>query len=173
MPDNKYVIFADVMGFSDLVESEPDFELTAAMSRALASDYNPNVRFSNPDDNALPTPLVKTIGAFYRSVINTEHYSRAKPVVFFSDSAFLVFDELTPAFFFAHGLLNSLLIFQRVAVRVGLAHGTFIDARHTALRTPSYSLTAAQFFGTGIIRAHRAERTKVDGFRALFTPASI
>ena len=171
MPDNKYIVFADVMGFAALVESEPDLELTPAMSRALAPDYNPNVQYANPADNVAPTTLVRTIGAFYRTVVGNEQYPRATSAVFFSDCVFLVFDDLDHAFFSAQGILNYLLIFHRIAVRVGIGFGTFIDARHSAIRTPRYSLTAAQFFGTGVTRAHAAERTKISGFRALIHPS--
>jgi hypothetical protein len=160
-----------MMGFAALVESEPDFELTPAMSRALGPDYNPNMRFANAEENAPPTPLARIIGTFYRAVIGDEQFPRATTSVFFSDCAFIVYPTLENVFFAAQGLLNSLLMFHRIPVRIGIAYGTFIDARHSSIRTPLYSITTAQFFGTGVNRAHSAERTKENGFRAFVHPS--
>ena len=141
------------------------------MSTALGPDYNPNVRFANAEENIAPTPLARTIGTFYRSVIGNEQFTRATTSVFFSDCAFIVFPTLENVFFAAQGLLNSLLLFHRIPVRIGIAYGTFIDARHSSIRTPLYSITTAQFFGTGVNRAHGAERTKESGFRAFVHPS--
>jgi hypothetical protein len=118
--ENTYVLFVDMMGFAALVESEPDFELTPAMSRALGPDYNPNVRFANAEENIAPTPLARTIGTFYRSVIGNEQFTRATTSVFFSDCAFIVFPTLENVFFAAQGLLNSLLLFHRIPFASGL-----------------------------------------------------
>ena len=168
MSRDSVVLYADMMGFGSLVESYPDLgSLTPDMLEALSPTSASETYALNP---AGRHPLVGKLGTFHKALASHLGYAQASHTLLFSDSCFMVFEDYVPAFQTAQGLMNHLLR-AAVPVRMGLAAGTFVAGTLTSSTSPSAALHVAQFFGTAVVRAHRAERVDIPGFRAFIHPS--
>jgi hypothetical protein len=166
------VVYADILGFSNLVRSVPgaidllDGFYYAAMSRA-------QLRQSFAEE-PIPDPLTRTFAAFHRTLdIRVSELVNADPLqsIVFSDSAFVVFRDLNTAIYFAQAFMRDLISF-RVPARMGIGRGTFRGLRLTTDISDEVRRHSSQFLGTGVIRAHQAESCGLKGLRIFIHPDS-
>jgi len=164
-------IFVDILGFADLVEENDD-----AVSYLDA--------FRGPDrDGPLSTLEVRYLAfqAVLDNAVDRKIQNRDLRAIVFSDSAFIIFeeDEFTSntagdvghALHFASLLMREMLA-AGVPVRMGIGSGSFRGLRFRSDGDPgrSVSIHAAQFLGTAIVRAHRAESCGLPGMRIFLHP---
>jgi hypothetical protein len=89
--------------------------------------------------------------------------------VTFSDSAFVAFCYPVYAYQFAVDVMRDMII-RRTPVRMGIAEGTFRGRRFSSDTTGFVQRYSFQFFGTGVVGAHDAERCGIKGMRILLHP---
>ena len=166
-----FVVFADMLGFAQLTlqhpPSEDDF---TSFERPEVNDF---LRASLEKGEA--SPLVSSFVCFHtavdEAVFNARRAGGPVTSVAFSDSAFMACENIHTATQFASSLLNKLLP-MGVMVRVGIAHGTFTAIRFRADVGLNSGDHAAQFLGTGVVRAYSAaERSGFKGARILLHPS--
>jgi hypothetical protein len=166
------VVFADILGFSDLVMSKQgvigtlDGFYYSAMSLA-------QLRESFTEDKYLD-PLTRTFAAFHRTLdIRISELVNCDPVqsVIFSDSAFVIFRDLNTAMGFSQSFMRDMISF-RVPVRMGIGRGSYRGLRMTTDISDEVRRHSSQFLGTGVIRAHLAESCGLKGLRIFIHPDS-
>jgi hypothetical protein len=166
------VVYADILGFSNLVMSLPgaigmlDGFYYSSMSLA-------QLRESFAQE-PIPDPLTRTFAAFHRTLdIRISELVNCDPVqsVVFSDSAFVVFRDLNTAICFAQDFMRDLISF-RVPIRMGIGRGTFRGLRLTTDISDEVRRHSSQFLGTGVIRAVKAESCGLKGLRIFIHPDS-
>jgi hypothetical protein len=162
IPPPQYVLFIDILGFSDLTEEFP----------------NPVVWNFGPDDtviSAATSESSQTLGRFQYVLDSLSRYvgdaSGPTNLMLFSDCAFLVFENLLQAATCAAELMRRFLQ-QHVPVRMGLAHGTWNAERFSFDSVNKVMITRSVFSGTGVVRAHKAECNGGKGFR-IFVHSSV
>jgi hypothetical protein len=166
------VVYADILGFSDLVMAMP------GAVRLLDGFYYANMSLSQMrqsfTEEPVPDPLTRTFAAFHRALdIRVSELMNADPLqsIVFSDSAFVVFRDLNTALYFAQAFMRDLIGF-RVPARMGMARGTFRGLRLTTDISDEVRRHSSQFLGTGVIRAHQAESCGLKGLRIFIHPDS-
>lgn len=164
------VVYADILGFSDLVMSMSgaigllDGFYYSTMSLAQLRES-----FAEPP---IPDPLTQTFAAFHRALdIHISDLVNVDPLqsIVFSDSAFVVFRDLNTAIYFAQVFMRDLISF-RVPVRMGIGRGSFRGLRLTTDISDEVRRHSSQFLGTGVIRAHQAESCGLKGLRIFIHP---
>jgi len=166
-PPNRVVLFVDMLGFAALTEAYPvdtrmltmhDQPLSATLETILAEPRN---------------PLTDAFSSFHYALKwAIDMVSMRTPVtaITFSDSAFLATEYFHDAADFAARFAESMLS-SKVPVRMGIAYGSFAALKFRSTVTPDGSDHASQFLGTGVVRAHRAERCGIKGMRILLDPS--
>lgn len=165
MGDNdRFVLFIDVLGFADLVEQHESM---------LEDDLKTHTYEQRFRRGALSTPLSVCFKQFHDVVETRLRETKAYPhptSVVFSDSAFVVIHFLKDIFEFAPGLMRS-LIEALVPARMGVGCGSWVASRFNTDVQQGHTIHASQFYGTGIVRAHKAESCGIPGLRILVHPS--
>lgn len=164
-----FVVFVDMLGFADLVESDPNGvdELNPIFKSADGLDV-PELDMSEPP----PSELGERFTHFHRCLNSAKQRvqtARSGTVVVFSDSAFFQLNSLTAATDIARELMRN-LIFRRVPTRIGIGRGSFRVLRFMSDTSTQVDFHISQFLGTGIVRAHAAEQCGAKGLRILLHP---
>ena len=160
---NQVVVFADMLGFAALTEANPiDIRMLRTRSRP----------FSLTLDDILDgrkNPLTEAFMSFHYSLkwaIMTAEMKHALTAVTFSDSVFIAtthpFEAATVAVDLAHSLLS-----QKVAVRMGIAFGSFAALAFRSDVSADGEDHAAEFLGTAVVRDCEAEKCGIKGMRIL------
>jgi hypothetical protein len=166
------VVYADILGFSDLVMSmSSSIDLLDGFYYSAMSLAQLRASFT---EEPVPDALTRTFAAFHRALeIRVSELVNADPLhsIVFSDSAFVVFRDLNTAIYFAQAFMRNLISF-RVPVRMGIGRGTFRGLRLTTDISDEVRRHSSQFLGTGVIRAHQAESCGLKGLRIFIHPDS-
>jgi hypothetical protein len=166
------VVYADILGFSDLVMSMPgSIDLLDGFYYSTMSLAQLRASFA---EQPVPDALTRTFAAFHRALdIRVSELVNVDPLesIVFSDSAFVVFRDLNTAIYFAQEFMRN-LITLRVPVRMGIGRGTFRGLRLTTDISDEVRRHSSQFLGTGVIRAHQAESCGLKGLRIFIHPDS-
>ncbi|MFZ1145662.1 MAG: hypothetical protein ACLQPN_17530 [Bryobacteraceae bacterium] len=171
MREQATVVYADILGFSDLVMSMPesidglDGFYYSTMSRA---ELRKSIKEERLDR------LTRTFVAFHRTLdLGVSKLVSVDPLqsIVFSDSAFVVFRDLNTAMYFAQVFMRDLISF-RVPARMGIGRGTFRGLRFATDTSDEVKRHSSQFLGTGVIRAHQAESCGLKGLRIFIHPDS-
>lgn len=188
--DNKVVLFADIVGFAELIESCP-LDIDGLRSRetipsALYADLEPILSALNADlkrvlsgssaDMSLdvkPNRLTHVFSAFHDSLGWQLYMARLwhpLTAITFSDSAFIATTYLHESVNIATDLLDSLLP-QKIPVRIGVAYGSFAALRFRSDISVQSGDHAAHFLGQSVVRAHIADMCGIKGIRILLHPS--
>lgn len=171
-PDNKFVLFADILGFALLTESHPlDLKAFKLHERIFSEEFSENILKALA--NGTFTPLIKAFAGFHDSlrwIINRALMEHPLTAITFSDSAFMVTSQLHEAANIAIYLLKS-LIYQGIPVRIGIAYGSFAALRFRSDIVSDGGDHAAHFLGTGVVRSHKTESCGINGLRILLHPS--
>jgi hypothetical protein len=166
------VVYADILGFSDLVMSMPDtIDVLDGFYYSTMSLAQLRASFA---EEPVPDALTRTFAAFHRALdIRVSELVNADPLqsIVFSDSAFVVFRDPNTAIYFAQAFMRDLISF-RIPVRMGIGPGTFRGLRLTTDISDEVRRHSSQFLGTGVIRAHQAESCGLKGLRIFIHPDS-
>lgn len=166
--DSRVVLFADILGFASLTESNP---LNVDRLRLLSGPIGQKV-FEQIE--AMKDPLAATFAHFHQAVkfVNDmaaiEHRVTS---ITFSDSAFFATTHLFEAVEIARRLLLHLL-WQKVPVRIGIAFGTLAVLGFESKDIPAGQINAAHFLGTAVVRAHATESCGLKGIRIFLHPSA-
>jgi hypothetical protein len=158
-----YVIFADMLGFADLVEREGDElnELDPVFSGVEL--YSPS-----PASSLLGYRFINFHRCLQTARTNMQEGLSGTAIIF-SDSAFFALDTLDKAITLARSLMYS-LVTSDVPVRIGIAHGSFRGLRFNSDTSDQTFVHMSQFLGTGVVRAYKAERCGLPGLRVMIHP---
>lgn len=147
----RYVLFADMLGFGPLVLANPDS--VELLSPRLG-------RPSKQEQEAMHNGdlLVARFRGFHTAVTEQlqDHLRRDIKAIVFSDSVFVSLYNLPDLMGFARGLMWKLLA-KKIPARMGIAQGTFASLRYGSDIAGEAALHSSQFLGTGVVKAHRAE----------------
>jgi hypothetical protein len=164
-------VFIDMLGFAGLIEDDD-----------AAVDYLDS--FRGPDRDGPLSTLETRFLAFHSILdasIERKLQNRDLRMVVFSDSAFIIFEEdeygqglalVGHALSFAKRLIRSMLA-NHIPVRVGIGFGSYRNLRFKSDGDPGrgISVHSAQFLGTAIVQAHRAESCGLPGMRIFIHPS--
>jgi hypothetical protein len=164
------VLFIDVLGFANLTES---FPTTTSEDLAMYEhfDFDPTGR--KPVEGP---QLRSTLVEFHESIrrlldANLSGYE----LVSFSDSCYLCptdDDQARMTMTFGTYLMRE-LITRHIPARIGIGFGTFVRYKFGVEETAYRKTHEARFFGTGVVRAYRAEANGPKGLRVLLHPSMI
>ena len=161
--EDTFILFADMLGFADLVESEGG-EL---------SELNP---IYTGVELYSPSPAESLLGYrfinFHRCINQARERLQemgAGTAIVFSDSAFFRLETLNNAIHLARTLMFE-LVTSDIPVRMGLAHGSYRMLRFLTDSSANVYFHMSQFLGTGVVRAYQTERSGVAGLRILLHP---
>jgi hypothetical protein len=156
----RFVLFIDMLGFSQLTEDHP---------KPLVYDFE-----SRDFYVAETSESAKQLGRF-QQVLNRVPFLidawAPSHLMLFSDCAFLVFATALSSARAATELMRRFYL-GAVPVRMGLAYGTWNADRFSFDSFNDITITRAVFYGTGVVRAHEAEKNSGKGLR-VFVHASI
>jgi hypothetical protein len=158
---NHYVVFGDLLGFADLVESSPtpspdDID---AQQRGGVKQLAAVLAWENP--------LAGTFGRFHRELqdaINQTEWGTPLRAIIFSDSFFLASSTPNGALDFCERFARTCLC-AMLPIRLGVGYGSFVTHRFAYESTQHSQIISSQFLGTGVTNAYAAERTEKKGMR--------
>jgi hypothetical protein len=160
----RFVLFVDVLGFADLVEEDEELHIQWA---ATLSYMRASMR------SRAGTALQKLFDSFHRAIRDTLAEQQVPPpAIVFSDSAFISESTLMRTLEIARALMRR-LVEGEVPARMGLGYGGFTAARFSTETEGMRTNHISEFYGTAVVRAHRAESCGVIGMRILIHPSVI
>ncbi|HLG56848.1 MAG TPA: hypothetical protein VI485_16035 [Vicinamibacterales bacterium] len=161
MAENRFVVFGDLMGFASLVEDSPEPEPVdlALKARGGKAALAASMGWQNP--------LSDRYSSFHNELARAlREIPLRAPVsaVVFSDSFFVASEKDSDMFGFAEKFMRTCM-FRKLPLRVGIGYGSFVTQRFSYESTYGLEVISAQFLGTGVVNAHRAERSDTMGLR--------
>lgn len=166
--DEKAVLFVDVLGFAALVDENPvDIDDLAGQERLSHHLASALAGYKNP--------LTSAFWWFHHSLkwaLEMARMNHPVTAISFSDSAFIATDRMAQAIEIATELTKSLLR-HGIPARTGIAHGSFAAVRFKSDISIDSGEHAAHFLGTGVVRAHEAEKCGVKGIRILVHSSAV
>jgi hypothetical protein len=161
--DMTFVLFADMLGFADLVEKEGEElnELNPVFTGVEL--YSPS-----PSDSLLGYRFINFHRCLNQARMRLQEMGAGTAIVF-SDSAFFRIETLDNAIQLARTLMFE-LVTSEIPVRMGLARGSFRMLRFLTDSSAHVSFHMSQFLGTGVVRAYQTERCGIPGLRILLHP---
>lgn len=161
--ETTFILFADMLGFADLVEKEGE----------EVSELNP---IYTGVELYSPSPAESLLGYrfinFHRCLNQARERLQkmgAGTAIVFSDSAFFRIDTLENAIDLARILMFE-LVTSAIPVRMGLASGSYRMLRFLTDASTNVHFHMSQFLGTGVVRAYATERCGIPGLRILLHP---
>jgi len=158
-----------MLGFAALTEANPiDLRMLQARNRLFSLTL---------DDFEIGAvnPLTEAFSGFHQSLksaITMAEMKHLLTAITFSDSVFVAINYLFEAASFAVNFAQS-MISQRIPVRMGIAFGSFAALRFRSDVSADSGDHAAQFLGTAVVRAYKAEqRCGVKGMRIFLHPST-
>jgi hypothetical protein len=160
----QFVLFVDILGFAELVERD---EVAHIRWAAGLSSVRASIR--TPPSTALTILFEK----FHRVLETTllEAKPWRPPAIVFSDSAFVAMPWLDMTCNLARSLMAKLIL-EEVPARMGIGFGGFSAARFSTETRGKQTHHVSEFYGTAVVRAHRAESCGVRGLRILLHPST-
>ena len=166
---NKIVLFLDVLGFADLtVKNKLDIDAIKDAGGPMHKRINRIFTGNN-----IPNKLTETFASFHSTLEGGLDLTRLHcdfTSITFSDSAFIVTNNLNDAVTAINYLMQRFLIYG-VPVRAGIALGTFEAIRFKSDIKSESGEHASQFLGTGVVNACRAESCSIKGMRIFIHPS--
>jgi hypothetical protein len=169
-PDGKYVLFLDLLGFTQFVRDS--FQKKAERPVGNAEEYQAALdqfKRSQLDVDTAYRRFHEHLGSLLRRPVR-----RGKPPTLslvFSDCAYVVFERCPDAERFAIAAMRS-FVRHDMPVRMGLAYGSFTAYEFTTEALASGHTTfAVPFMGTAVVDAYRAESSGIKGMRIIVHPS--
>jgi hypothetical protein len=161
--ETTFILFADMLGFADLVEKEGD-ELNELNPIFTGVElYSPS-----PAESLLGYRFINFHRCLNQARTRLQEMGAGTAIVF-SDSAFFRIETLDNAIHLARTLMFE-LVTSNIPARMGLARGSYRMLRFLTDSSAHVSFHMSQFLGTGIVRAYQTERCGVPGLRILLHP---
>ena len=164
---DKVVAFVDMLGFSTLTEEfrvEP--QLFEEMQRPA------NIEFLTASLEGA-NPLAERFIRFHMIVdeaVRSTRLTEDGSSITFSDCAFYAADKLHSVVDYAVEVMHRSLE-QRIPVRIGIGCGEFLVVRIRSDFGMTNQDHVVQFLGSGVSRAHAAEKCGIKGLRILLHPS--
>ena len=158
-----FILFADMLGFADLVESEGDEIDKLSPIFTGVELYSPS-----PAESLLGYRFVNFHRCINQARIHLQEMGAGTGIVF-SDSAFFRVETLDNAICLARKLMFE-LVSSDIPVRMGLARGSYRMLRFLTDTSTQVSFHMSQFLGSGVVRAYKTESCGIPGLRILLHP---
>jgi hypothetical protein len=159
-----YVAFLDLLGFADAIESVNQKEM-----KKLPQNIQINIGHFR---NELPTAVFNSFA--FQQISRDLFLSYARYGVksyLFTDSLFVISANPNIIIDYSRELLIK-MYYNLIPIRGGIGYGTFqtssIETNHSYADS---SLISCPFFGSGVVRAFRAESCGLKGMRLLVHPS--
>jgi hypothetical protein len=165
----RFVLFADVLGSGEGMLRRPDIdERTLGLMPYMADLF----RVDDVDRQHLPVPTEHLVLVKFQYVVSrvAEHFFPWQ-IVAFADSAYIVLDKPEDAALFAIRLMTELQE-ARIPARIGVGAGTFATIRFDRQEAVGRNYYAAQFAGSGVVHAYKAESKGGKGLRVFVHPSA-
>lgn len=161
--ESTFIIFADMLGFADLVEKEGDNldELSPIFTEVEL--YSPTQA-----ESLLGYRFINFHSCLNKARVSLQKLGAGTAIVF-SDSAFFRTETFENAVNLARELMLD-FVTSEIPVRMGIAQGSYRLLRFLADSSQHVSFHMSQFLGTGIVRAFKAEQCGIPGLRILLHP---
>ena len=160
-------VYADILGFTQLVTSQEGFlDLLDGFMSSESSESS--LRLAAAEENYLArmfTTFHCTLDLQLRPLQNIDPLKS----IAFSDSALVAFRDNNIALSFAGNWMRMLLSF-RIPVRMGIGTGSFRVLRLTTDVSDDVQRHSAQFLGTAVVQAYQAESCGLKGMRIFIHP---
>lgn len=164
--NQQFVVFADILGSASGIVRQPDIDVRLlGLMPYMADLFNVGDNhhsFHLPDEHLV-------LAKFHDVVLKQLAHHYPWHAVAFSDSVFAAFPTSTEAARFAAQLMCS-LIECRVPARMGIGQGTFAAIRFDRQEATGRNYYAAQFAGSGVVSAYKAESHGGKGLRIFLDP---
>jgi hypothetical protein len=161
--ETTFILFADMLGFADLVEREGE-ELNELNPIFTGVElYSPS-----PAENLLGYRFINFHRCLNEARVRLQVMGAGTAIVF-SDSAFFRIETLENAIELARTLMFE-LVSSDIPARMGLARGSYRMLRFLTDSSANVTFHMSQFLGTGVVRAYQTERCGVPGLRILLHP---
>jgi hypothetical protein len=162
LAQDSVVVFIDMLGFADV---------TRRMFRVAPRRAKPSRSTPRPS----PYDVYKAFHTLIRISIRTAQRNRVTPspitAAIFSDSVFVVFDDVDAAVAYARDAMRAALE-RPIPVRIGIGAGAVLRFNFTVEAFPTSDVILnAPFMGTGIVHACLAERSG-KGLRIFVHPSA-
>jgi hypothetical protein len=166
--ENKVVMFADILGFTALIEKYPlDVVGLKLRERILSKD---NIYLALKANENKLTDIFSSFHYSLKWALDMANLRHPLTAITFSDSAFVATNYAHEAVSIATYLIHSLLP-QKIPMRIGIAYGSFAALRFKSDVTAEGGDHSAQFLGKSVVRAHIAETCGIKGIRILMHPS--
>lgn len=161
--ETTFILFADMLGFADLVEREGEEinELNPIFTGVEL--YSPS-----PAENLLGYRFINFHRCLNEARVRLQVMGAGTAIVF-SDSAFFRIESLENAIELARTLMFE-LVSSDIPARMGLARGSYRMLRFLTDSSANVTFHMSQFLGTGVVRAYQTERCGAPGLRILLHP---
>lgn len=161
--ESTFILFADMLGFADLVEREGEEinELNPIFTGVEL--YSPS-----PAENLLGYRFINFHRCLNEARLRLQVMGAGTAIVF-SDSAFFRIETLETAIELARTLMFE-LVSSDIPARMGLARGSYRMLRFLTDSSANVTFHMSQFLGTGVVRAYQTERCGIPGLRILLHP---
>lgn len=153
------VLFMDLLGFAALTEAHPQQHEIEVLENGYEVD-----RWGDAATQFSRFHLVIDV-----KLQGMRMDGGAKALIF-SDCAFLVLGSPLRTAYVACDIMGEFLK-ARLPVRMGIGHGTFNPLRFSSDTFGQSTINRAMFTGTGVVRAHYAERCGGKGMRIFLHPS--
>jgi hypothetical protein len=169
-PNGKYVLFLDLLGFTQFVRD--------SFQKAVYPDSRDAKAFELANEQ-LRLAQLEVERVYRRFHTHLDKLLRRPPrrgkaalvSLSFSDCAYVVFDQGAAAERVAISAMRS-FVRNDMPVRMGLAYGSFAAYPFTSDTLPSgHRMFGAPFMGTAVIDAYKAESSGIKGMRILVHPS--
>jgi len=163
--NERYVLFADILGFADFIETQEDLphddrwqqEILLSRPKSIQKPGVVNYRIRESWFISFHRAVYQVAA---RGVVTLGDHT----VVAFSDSVFVMSDKAEGVLAAARALMR-LCLGMGVPVRMGIGYGAWRELRFSSAFTRRIRNHAAQFLGSGVVRAYRAESRGGKGMR--------
>ena len=164
---DQVVAFVDMLGFSSLTESH---RVEPELFEELQRPGNVEFLTASLEGASLLSERFIRFHLIIADAVRNARLTEDGSSITFSDCAFYAADKLHSVIDYAVDVMHRCLE-QRIPVRIGIGCGEFLVVRIRAEFGMTNQDHVFQFLGSGVSRAHAAEKCGIKGLRILLHPS--
>ena len=152
------VLYVDLLGFADMTMTSED--TPTHVPPYETGNWQDDYGAGAPQFWTEKSPISYRLLIFHRRLEELLHHAARSGKIramLFSDGAFIVRPDVQSLSHLAREIMRTCLL-QMIPVRMGLATGTFQPLKFGADTIGEVGIYTSLFYGTGVVRAHFAER---------------
>jgi hypothetical protein len=172
-PSEQAVLFVDILGFAELTLSSEEYPVRVPPYEI--GNWQEDYGAGAPNFWTEKSPISHRLVVFHRRLEEVLHKATRQGdlrAMLFSDGAYVVRPGIETMALLAGDIMRTCLL-HRIPVRMGLAMGTFEPLKFGAETIGGTGIYTSLFYGTGVVRAYRAERESGKGMRIFVHPSAM